>query len=73
MKLKNVLKGHLAYERSERLTIIDVTELHSIYAGKTENWLKVDDSLKAWKKEIDNREVIKSENNCGGQLFIYIK
>ena len=71
-KLKNVIKGHLAYEEIERLTIIDINELSPIYAGTIENWFKPLDSMKEYKKEIENRSVVKSEVNCGCQLFVFV-
>lgn len=71
-KVKNVIKGHLAYEDIERLTIIDINELSPIFAGKIENWIKPQETMKEYKKEIENKEVVKSEVNCGCQLFIFV-
>lgn len=71
-KVKNVIKGHLSYEEIERLTIIDVNELSTIYAGKIENWIKPQECMKEYKKEVENRDVIKSEVNCGCQLFVFV-
>lgn len=71
-KVKNVIKGHLAYENIERLTIIDIKELEAKYAGTIKNWIDVQDSMLDYKKEIENMDVVKSETNCGNQLFIFI-
>ena len=71
-KVKNVIKGHLSHEDIERITIIDTTKLTAIYAGKTENWINVRDCMKEYKSEVENMEVIKSEVNCGCQLFVFV-
>lgn len=72
MRVKNVIKGHLSHEEIERITIINTKELNAIYAGKTENWINVQESLREYKREVENMEVVKSEVNCGCQLFVFV-
>ena len=71
MKVKNVIKGHLSHEEIERITIIDTKELTTIFAGLSKKWLNPQDIMMEYKKEVENMEVIKSEVNCGCQLFVF--
>ena len=74
MKVKNVIKGHMAHDEIERLTIINPnTEDIALYAGSLEGYMKPCDTMKDFKREIDNMEVLKSAVNCGCQLFIIVK
>ena len=73
MKVKNVIKGHLAYETVDRIIIIDTNELTALFAGKTEGWLKPQEFMLDYKREVENMDVVKSEVNCGCQLFVFVK
>ena len=74
MVVKNVIKGHMAHDEIERLTIIDPdTDDIAIYAGTLEKYMNPCDTMKSYKKEVDNMEVVKSSVNCGNQLFIIDK
>lgn len=74
MVVKNVIKGHIAHDEIERLTIIDPdTDDIAIYAGMLEKYMNPCDTMKDYKKEVDNMEVVKSSVNCGNQLLIIVK
>lgn len=74
MLVKNVIKGHMAHDEIERLIIIDSgTDDIAIYAGTLEKYMNPCDTMKNYKKEVDNMEVVKSSVNCGNQLFIIVK
>lgn len=74
MVVKNVIKGHMTHDEIERLTIIDPdTDDIAIYAGTLEKYMNPCDTMKDYKKEVDNMEVVKSSINCGNQLFIIIR
>lgn len=74
MVVKNVIKGHMAHDEIERLTIIDPgTDDIAIYAGTLEKYMNPCDTMKNYKKEVDNMEAVKSSVNCGNQLFIIVK
>lgn len=72
MKVKNVIKGHCSREEIDRLIIIDTKELQALFSGHPQNFIHPVDCMKDYAKEVSNREVIKSEVNCGCQLFVYI-
>lgn len=74
MTVKNVIKGHMAHDEIERLTIINLdNDDIALYAGTFEGYMKPCDSMKDYKKEVDSMEVAKSAVNCGNQLFIIVK
>ncbi len=71
-KLKNVLKGYLSREIIDRLTVIDVNRLEVLYSGTLEDFQNAPDFMEEFKKELENKEVIKADLNCGCQLFIFV-
>ena len=70
--VKNVIKGQLAHDEIERLTIIDTEELTPIYSGTLNNFLKPSDMMKTHANIIKNTAVKKSVVDCGNQLFIFL-
>lgn len=71
-KLKNVLNGYLSQENIDRLIIIDVEGLEPLYSGTLAGFQNAPDFMEEFKKELENKEVIKADMNCGCQLFIFV-
>lgn len=71
-KLKNVLKGYILRENIDRLVVIDTKELQALYSGTLKDFQNAPDFMKEFKKELENKEVIKADMNCGCQLFIFV-
>lgn len=71
-KLKNVLKGYLSREIIDRLTVIDVNRLEVLYSGTLEDFQNAPDFMEEFKKELEDKEVVKADINCGCQLFIFV-
>ena len=67
---------YLKYKKflPQKLAFIDPgTDDIAIYAGTLEKYMNPCDTMKNYKKEVDNMEVVKSSVNCGNQLFIIVK
>ena len=72
--VKNVIKGHMAHDEVEGLIIINPnTEDIAIYAGSLGGYMEPCDTMKDFKREVDNMKVVKSAINCGNQLFIIVE
>lgn len=56
----------------ERLAIIDTKELEVLYSGTLDDFRNAPDFMEEFKKELENKEVIKADMSCGCQLFIFV-
>lgn len=52
--------------------MIDTKGLQALYSGTLEDFQNVPDFMKEFKKELENKEVIKADMSCGCQLFIFV-
>lgn len=69
-KVKNVIKGYCSREEIVDLTIISNESVE--FTGDIEKYLHPVDIMREYKKELDEKEVTRSENTCNGRLFIFI-
>lgn len=71
-KLKNVLKGYTSHENISRLAVIDTKDLTALYSGTLEDFQNAPDFMEEFKTELEDKEVVKADINCGCQLFIFV-
>lgn len=71
-KLKNVLKGYTSHENISRLSVINTKDLTALYSGTLEDFQKDQDFMEEFKKELEDKEVVKADMSCWCQLFIFI-
>ncbi|WP_182440411.1 hypothetical protein [Mediterraneibacter gnavus] len=54
------------------MVVIDTKDLTALYSGTLEDFQKAPDFMEEFKKELENKEVIKADMSCGCQLFIFV-
>ena len=70
MKVKNVIKGLANEYDLQEVTIIGADRI--IFSGKLEQWNFTDVDMILYKKDIENREVIRRMMFNNSKAFIFI-
>lgn len=70
MKVKNVINGLIKEYKLQEITIIDSDKI--VYSGTPGYWKETDVDMILYKKEIEEREVIKRLMFNGRKAFIFI-